>query len=172
MVLRKLEEKDADGMLEWMKDEDIQKSFRFDTANKTREDVLEFINSAETVPVDGKSIHYAIVDDNNEYLGTISLKDIDMTAKKAEYAISLRKKAQGHGVATEATKEVLRKAFCEFGLERVYLNVLSDNIKAIHLYEKCGFVYEGEFKKHLFLRGKYCDLKWYRMLKEEYIEMS
>lgn len=170
MILRKLEEKDADGMLEWMKDEEIQKSFRFNTTGKTREDVLEFIHSAETKPSDGKSIHYAITDGDDEYLGTISLKDIDLTAKNAEYAISLRKKAQGRGIATQATMEILKKAFCEFGLERVFLNVLSDNQKAIHLYEKCGFVYEGEFKKHLFLREKFCDLKWYRMLKEEYIQ--
>jgi len=47
--------------------------------------------------------------------------------------------------------------------------VLAENKKAIHLYEKCGFVYEGEFRKHLFLKGKFRTLKWYSILREEYI---
>lgn len=169
MRLRKLEEKDADYMLEWMTDSEIQKYFRFDMANRKKEDILAFINNAEIKMIDGKSIHYAIADERNEYLGTISLKNINLVSRNAEYAISLRKKAQGRGIATEATKELLRRAFFEFGLEKVYLNVLSENDKAIRLYEKCGFVYEGEFRKHLFLKGEFKALKWYSILKEEYL---
>lgn len=170
-MLRKLEEKDADGMLEWMHDEEIQKSFRYPMLNTTKEDVLNFIQKAESEPIEGKSIHYAIVDENDEYLGTISLKDVDMVSGNAEYAISLRRKAQGKGIAAQATKELLNKAFEQFGFEKVYLNVLADNERAIHLYEKCGFVYEGEFRRHLHIRGEYKNLKWYSVLKEEYYEI-
>lgn len=166
--LRRLEEKDADGMLEWMRDPEIQKGFRFEAEEKDREAVLSFIRSANVDFIDGKDIHYAVSDENNEYLGTISLKNIDIVNKKAEYAISLRKMAQGKGIATEATHEILKLAFEQYDLERVYLNVLSENRKAVCLYERCGFVYEGEFRKHLFLRGEYKTLKWYSMLKEEY----
>lgn len=155
-------------MLEWMNDPDIQKCFRFLAQDKTREDVLDFIREAEINPVNGKSIHYAIADDNNEYLGTISLKNVDLKSMNAEYAISLRKCAQGKGIAAWATKEILKKAFEEFHLQRVYLNVLSDNEKAIRLYEKCGFVYEGAFRRHLLLRGELKTLKWYSILDSEY----
>lgn len=168
MKLRKLEEKDADGMLEWMHDPEIQKGFRFNAVDKDKEAVLSFIQEADISLIDGKDIHYAISDENDEYLGTISLKNIDLSSKNAEYAISLRRMAQGKGIATEATCEILRIAFEQYHLERVYLNVLADNIRAIRLYEKCGFVYEGEFRKHLFLRGEYQTLKWYSMLKDEY----
>lgn len=168
MKLRKLELKDAVGMLEWMRDPEIQKCFRFNTENKSLGDVSEFIQTAETNPIDGKSIHLAIVDENDEYLGTISLKEIDAISKSAEYAISLRKCAQGKGVGSAATREILRMAFEEFGLERIYLNVLADNEVAIQLYEKIGFIYEGKFRNHLFLRGEYKTLKWYSMLKDEY----
>lgn len=170
MKLRKLELKDANRMLEWMHDPEIQKCFRFNTENKTLDDVYEFIRTAETTPIDGKGIHLAIVDESDEYLGTISLKEIDAVAKSAEYAISLRKCAQGKGVGSAATKEILRIAFEEFALERVYLNVLADNEAAIRLYEKIGFIYEGQFRNHLFLRGEYKTLKWYSMLKDEYWE--
>lgn len=168
MMLRKLREEDAEGMLEWMHDRDIQGNFRFAGRDRGREDALGFIRSAADVPQDGGSMHYAITEDGGEYLGTASLKGLDLCARHAEYAIVLRKKAQGRGIALAATKEMLRVAFCEIGLERVYLNVLRENSKAIRLYEKCGFVYEGEFRKHLYLGGEFRMLKWYGILKEEY----
>lgn len=167
--LRCLKEKDTEGMLEWMHDPDIQKNFQFNPEEKDRCAVLMFIKNARAEFIGGRDIHYAITDKKDEYLGTISLKNMDLTAKKAEYAISLRKCAQGKGIAQKATYEVLRLAFEQFQLERVYLNVLSENEKAIRLYEKCGFIYEGEFRKHLFLGGDYKTLKWYSMLKEEYL---
>lgn len=166
MKLRRLCEEDADGMLEWMHDPEIQKSFRKSMLEKTEEDVLAFICSASTFPEDGKDVHYAIANDDNEYLGTISLKDIDIQNKSAEYAISLRNKAQGKGIGTWATKEILRIAFDDFAIHRVYLNVLADNKAAIALYKKCGFEYEGKFRECLFLRGEYRDLIWFSILNQ------
>lgn len=166
--LRKLEIKDADGMLEWMHDPEIQKQFRMPMIQKTRMNALDFIKNARIQPENGGSVHYAVADDADTYLGTISLKEINLVDKHAEYAISLRKCAQGHGVGYEATLKLLQIGFEQFGLVRIYLNVLSENISAIHLYEKCGFTLEGEFRNHLFLRGKYRTLKWYGLLKEDY----
>lgn len=169
-MLRKLEKKDAAGMLEWMHDKEIQQNFRTNMLSRDYGDAFSFIENALVKPENGKDIHYAIVDDKDEYLGTISLKNFDLRAGKAEYAICLRRKAQGKGIARTATNQLLKKAFEEFGLERVYLNVLADNEKAIHLYEKCGFRFEGEFRRHLFLDGEYKNLRWYGLLKEEYKE--
>lgn len=169
MKLRKLQEEDIKGMLEWMTDSDIQKSFRFSSDCIDEKKVLQFIKSAETTPMEGKSIHYAIADEeSNEYLGTISLKEVSISNKNAEYAISLRKNAQGRGIGAQATKEILKLAFEEFALEKVYLNVFSDNIRAIKLYEKCGFIFEGEFRSHLLIEGEFRSLKWYSILRCEY----
>ena len=75
---------------------------------------------------------------------------------------------QGRGVAQEATRLILQKGFNEMGLNRVYLNVLSDNTRAVRFYEKCGFVFEGEFREHIKLEGKLKSLKWFGMLKREF----
>lgn len=167
--LRKLEEKDADGMLEWMHDPEVQKGFQFHADEKDMKSVINFIQHADIQVHDGKDIHYAIADENDEYQGTISLKSIDLTNRKAEYAISLRREAWGKGMASQATREILELAFEQFGFERIYLNVLAENERAIRMYERIGFVYEGAFRKHLFLRGEYKTLKWYGMLREEYL---
>ena len=168
--LRQLQRKDCIGMLEWMHDIEVARYFRDDMLDKTEKDVLEFIDRADIVPLHGKSVHYAIVEEADEYLGTISLKSIDLRDKNAEYAISLRKTAQGRAVAYLATRELLNIAFHEFDLERVYLNVISENKRAIRLYEKCGFIYEGELRDHLFIKGNYISWKLYGMIEDEYSE--
>lgn len=43
MRLRRLEEKDAEGMLEWMRDPEMQKGFRFNGNEKDMDSVLGFI---------------------------------------------------------------------------------------------------------------------------------
>lgn len=68
-----------------------------------------------------------MVDENDEYLGTVSLKCIDTTAGTAEYAISMRSCAHGSGAAADGTREILKVAFDKLHLNGVYLNVLADN---------------------------------------------
>ncbi|MCI8372233.1 MAG: GNAT family N-acetyltransferase [Lachnospiraceae bacterium] len=170
--LRKLQEKDAWGMLEWMQDADIMKGFRFQGKNKTIEDICAFIRDAKREFDEKKSLHYAIVEEQDEYLGTISLKNIDYSSRNAEYAISLRKKSQGKGIAMCATHEILKKAFVELNLHRVYLNVFSDNLAAIRLYEKSGFVLEGQFREHISINNEFKSLKWYGILKDEWMDLS
>jgi len=166
IVLRPLAKKDAPLILEWLKDRDVTRFFRFNTENATIDSVQKFINDSHN---NKDSIHLAIVaSKDDEYLGTVSLKEIDRDAKTAEYAISLRKKAQGKGYGHEATIKILDYAFTRLDLERVYLNVLSDNEKAIKLYKQIGFVYEGEFLNHIMVRGELKSLKWFRLTKSEY----
>lgn len=172
IALREIKATDAPLMLEWMHDPTIQKAFKRNMMAMTLTDVQNFCESAKLPEklVDGQSVHFAIVDENDEYLGTISLKDIDQRNKEAEYAISTRRKAHGKGIGTVATGLVLKKAFYDYGLHRVFLNVLAENKTAIHLYERCGFTYEGEFRDHLSIEGKYENLKWYGMLENEFNE--
>lgn len=170
ITIRELQAKDAPLMLEWMHDSEIQQGFKKNMLCSTLEDALRFCTVSKIPDKlnNGDNLHFAIVNENDEYLGTISLKSIDLDNRTAEYAITTRKKAHGHGVAAKATELILQKAFEEYSLHRVYLNVLADNIAAIRLYEKCGFKYEGEFREHLKVGGKYMNWKWYAILENEY----
>lgn len=161
-MLRRLEKKDVPFMLEWMHDNGINCHFRYPFADMTAEKAIDFIEHSFSE----ENKHFAIVDDNDEYLGTISLKNISKTGLNAEYAIVTRKKAHGTGAAKKATMELLEYAFGELGLHRVYLNVLSDNIAARKLYEKCGFRLEREEKAAVMINREYRDLLWYRVMKK------
>ena len=92
-MLRKLEKKDAPLMIEWMHDQDVNCNFRADFAHMTLEQSQNFVEHS----FDEESQNFAFVDENDEYMGTISLKHISETDKNAEYAVVTRKCAQGTG---------------------------------------------------------------------------
>ena len=71
-MLRRLEQKDAPLMLEWMHDETITCNFRYPFAKMTLEKAKNFIKYS----FDEENQHFAITDDKDEYMGTISLKRI------------------------------------------------------------------------------------------------
>lgn len=156
--LRPLEEKDAVGMLEWMTDPAITRFFRFDGTKMTLESCKAFISESGKQP---NCRHWAIVNGNDEYLGTISLKEI--RDGEAEYAISTRSCAHGTGAAMAATRQILDIAFGELGLDRVYLNVLADNGRANAFYRKAGFRYTHREENALEIRGEMKSLNWYEI---------
>lgn len=156
-VLRKLQLKDAPFMLEWMQDEEILACFRFDPSNSSIESCNKFIMSSYS----DSERHYAVVDGKDEYQGTISLKNINFTERTAEYAIVLRASACGKGLATIATDAIMHIAYKELGLYKVYLNVFSDNLRAIRFYEKYGFIYQETTHSNVVKDGQLKDLMWF-----------
>lgn len=159
-MLRRLNQKDAPFMLEWMHDDTVNCCFQYPFAAMTLEKVKNFIENS----FNEENKHFAIVNSNDEYLGTISLKNISQKNRNAEYAIVTRKKAHGTGEALQATKELLDYAFKELGLHKVYLNVMEDNMRARKFYEKCGFIQEGIAKDAIRIAEKYRSLVWYGIL--------
>ena len=85
MRLRQLQLKDAPLMLEWMHDPDVVRYMHTDFASKTLTDCERFIQAAKN---SAENLHYAVVNDEDEYMGTVSLKQI--RDGKAEFAITVR----------------------------------------------------------------------------------
>ena len=163
--LRALRAEDAPLMLEWMQDLSIARFFRFDAASMTKEKCRTYIGSANADP---SCRHYAVADEADVYLGTISLKNI--RDGRAEYAVSMRKCAHGTGAAMLATREILRIAFEELKLDTVYLNVLEENHRANAFYRKAGFRFVRREEKALTLRGEQKTLNWYEISRKEYLK--
>ena len=168
MIFRQLKEKDAPLIVSWMKDPAVNCFFRFDPEKITVESQIAFINAAMDQTINA---HFACADDDDTYLGTVSLKHIDPINRNAEYAVGFRKSAHGRGAARFATRELLRYAFEERGLERVYLSAMASNPRACLFYEKAGFVLEGVSRKHFYSHGAFCDMNNYAILREEYLSL-
>ena len=136
-MLRKLEKKDAPLMLEWMHDPSVVENLNRNFGNMTIEDCERFIESSAKDEV--KNLHLAITDDNDddEYLGTVSLKNIDKNA--AEFAITIRTSAMGRGISRDAMKEIIRIGYEVLGLDIIYWYVSEKNLRAVKFYDKNGY---------------------------------
>lgn len=132
--LRGLEEKDAPLMLEWMHDETVTHDLQNNFAEKTMDDCLQFIKNSQA---DRTNFHLAIVDQSDEYMGTVSLKHI--AGKTAEFAITIRKKAMGTGCSRFAMQAIIDRAFRELDLAEVYWCVSPANQRALRFYDKNAY---------------------------------
>ena len=158
--LRKLEVKDATLMLEWMHDKEVTHYLKLDGSNATMDSVLAFIESASKCTTE--NLHYAIADENDVYLGTISLKNLDKDKSEAELAIVLHRNSMGKGVATMGIQQLLAIAFQDLKLKKVYLNVLQENNRAVNLYKKLGFKYTHTTE--IDFHGELKKLDWYEYI--------
>lgn len=95
----------------------------------------------------------------NTPIGCVAFLDYDRTHQKAE----LRKligvpEMRGMGYAKRATRLWINYGLTELGLQKIYLNTLSNNIRNIRLNEDLGFSVEGILRNEVFLEGKYHDI--------------
>lgn len=159
MNLRKLREEDAALMLSWMHDSRVTDGLRGNFASKTMKDCISFIESSITET----NIHLAIASDTDEYMGTVSLKNIEDGS--AEFAIAVRTEAMRKGYSWFGMEAIIKKAFDELNLDSVYWCVSRDNERAVRFYDKHNFHEVIDVPKKVLERYKGIDnLKWYSVL--------
>lgn len=163
MKLRRLENKDAPFMLEWMHDLSVVGELKTDFMKKTLRDCEEFIRESQ---IASENLHMAVTDDGGEYMGTVSLKHI--SDKSAEFGIVVRKVAMGRGYSEYAMREILRMAFEDLQLDKVFWCVSHTNERALHFYDKNG--YQRVDGKLLSVGGGYTEEEigsylWYEVLR-------
>jgi len=158
MNLRKLEIKDAPLMLEWMHDFSVVENMHSNFASKTIKDCEEFIKNSFSI----ENIHFAVVSDQNEYMGTVSLKHIDRINSTAEFAITIRKIAMGCGYAWFGMHEILKYGFEKEKLNSIYWCVSKDNARACRFYDKHHFKEMFDVRNDVLEHYKEIEnLKWY-----------
>ena len=156
-------EKDAENMLQCLLDDAAMQFMKLSESRQSIEKCRLFIANSFTE----KNQHFAIVNEHDEWVGTISLKNIDHEVGAAEYAIITAQQVHGKGTAALATRELLDYAFHTLDLNRIYLNVVKENIRANKFYLKCGFAFEGCFRQAVRINGVLHDLNWYAIMKKD-----
>lgn len=147
MKLRKLELKDADLMLEWMHDANVVHDLSTDFASKTLEDCKRFIEDNQNFFID--YVNLAIVDDSDIYMGTVSLKHVMKDLGIAEFAITVRASAMGHGFSRYGMSEIIRIGMKDLRLKEIYWCVSKDNKRAVRFYDKNQYTRTENVPKHI-----------------------
>jgi len=73
-----------------------------------------------------------------------------------------------NGYASEILRALLAFGFEKLSLHRVYGKCDELNLASAHVMEKCGLVYEGTIREHVWLRDHWRSTRYYGMLAGEY----
>lgn len=163
VYLRPINDSDSACIIKWRNSLSVKKYFIYQD-DLTLESQKKWIR---TKVASGEVIQFMIINIfDDQPIGSIYLRNIDYKNNKAEFGIFIGDVSQrGKGFGVQATKLLIRYAFLEKKLHRIYLRVFSDNLNAISSYKKIGFKYEGESIDDVFVNGKYRNLTWMSIIK-------
>jgi RimJ/RimL family protein N-acetyltransferase len=99
-------------------------------------------------------------------IGMVNLDGLDWPNGHSEIGIALTERGErGRGLAAEALALLIRYAFDELGLNRIWAQIIEDNLPSIHLFEALGFQPEGRMRQHVRRRGQYRDMLIYGLIR-------
>ncbi len=142
LILRRWEESDAESLFEYARDPEVGPLAGWpphQSIDESREIIRTVLNGAEA---------YAIcLKEDNRAIGAIELKlnghtDLTERGDECELGYWLGKPFWGQGIMPEAVKEMLRRAFEDLGMQKVWIGYYEGNTKSKRVQEKAGFRYQ------------------------------
>ena len=170
VYLRAFEPEDYKKIYEWKQDNEIALNY---SGVRMFSSTLNEKKWIEDRVFDKNNISCAIcLKENDEFIGCIFLTDIDLINRTSQCPLFIGEKHfWGKGYATEAKILMLKFAFFERGLIRVWDHIIKYNKGSIKMHEKCGYKKEGVLRKSVYKNGKFYDKYTLSVLKEEFLEI-
>ena len=100
-----------------------------------------------------------------ELVGAISVMSVSAAHQHAELGYWIGKDFWGRGFCTEAAREIVRFAFEEMGLNRVYAHCFWRNPASGRVMQKIGMRHEGTHRQHIRKWDRFEDVESYGILK-------
>jgi RimJ/RimL family protein N-acetyltransferase len=110
--------------------------------NKSREELISFLDSRIAQVNDGLGYHWVVrLKENGKFIGLMNLNPIGKS-DKIQVGFQLRRKYWNQGFATEVTKLVLEFAVEEAGMRVIYGVFSKRNVVSKKIFERFGFEFE------------------------------
>ncbi len=173
LILRQFKYSDDDAMLKyWIADEKIQSMYS-EPVYTTKEEVKELLDKYISFYAKDDYYRWAIISkDNNECIGQIAFFLVDSKNHFAEIEYCIGSDFQCKGLATEATKAIIKYGFEKIKFHKIQICHKSINIPSKRVIEKCGFHFEGVLRDFFYMNGEYVDRLYYSILESEYLAQN
>ena len=132
-------------------------------------DYLLYGENEFNVPIEGVKRKLAMSKDSQNSIVLIALEKEKIIARaeidgyyparirhRAKFSISVKKEYWNQGIGTEMIKRIVEQAK-KMKLRVIELEVISDNVRGIHLYHKMGFIDIGIYKEYFYVNGMFKD---------------
>ena len=142
LILRRFQDSDAEDLYRCARDPDVGPIAGW-PAHKSIEESRSVIRNV----LNGKEAYAICRREDGKAIGAIELKlngHTDMTDRddECEMGYWLGKPFWGQGIMPEAVGEMLRHAFEDLGMQKVWIGYYEGNTKSKRVQEKCGFRYQ------------------------------
>lgn len=142
LILRRWEESDAEDLYKYASDPDVGPIAGW-PAHQSLDESREVIKNV----FNGKEAYAICLKEDGKAIGAIELKlngHTDMTERDDECELGywLGKPFWGQGLMPEAAREILRHAFENIGMSKVWCGYYEGNTKSKRVQEKVGFKYQ------------------------------
>ena len=142
LILRHWEESDAEDLYKYASNPDVGPIAGW-PAHQSVDESRDVIRNV----FNGKEAYAICIKEDGKAIGAIELKlngHTDMTDRddECEMGYWLGKPFWGQGIMPEAVKEMLRHAFEDLGMQKVWIGYYEGNTKSKRVQEKCGFKYQ------------------------------
>jgi len=112
---------------------------------------------------------YWIIEDDGEPVGLANLARIDRAQRRCEWAYYLGEPStRGKGLGAAVELIVIRYVFETLGLNKLWCEVLADNVAVIRLHERFGFVREALLRDHVAKGGVFRDVVGLGLLRRDW----
>lgn len=167
VVLRALEPKDVDYLYTYRNDWEVIRNLGGFSAGYSKANLEEWIKRHSNR--DDEILWTIATVETDHCIGHVGLYQIDSRVRKGQFAIMIGDRALwGKGLGTRVTEAVVSWAFSQLNLHKVSLHVLTNNERAIRIYELLGFRPEGILRDEQFRDGQFLDLILMAVFEDEW----
>jgi RimJ/RimL family protein N-acetyltransferase len=169
VTLRALEPGDAAIAQTWINDPEFCRYLRDISFPYSLQAEQEWIGSQVAAEADGTSYTFGIQTEDHKLIGTIGLQRISYKDGHAGMGVGIGPAShRGRGYGSEAVNTLLRFAFGDLRLHKIWLEVDAGNTKAVRCYGSIGFKHEGVMRDHTYRDGRHRDYYMMSILDREF----
>jgi len=168
--LRAVEREDVKKFYMWVNDPEVTRHLSLYLPMSTVDEENWFDSMTKRNPSE-KALVIEVRDGNGwKMVGNCGVFGIDTVNRLGELGIMLGEKDEWNkGYGTETMTLLLHHCFDTLNLNRVFLHVYAENLRAKRAYEKAGFVEEGCLREAVYKHGNYDDVIVMSVLRSEWI---
>ncbi len=162
------EESDLKELLEIQWDKNLMTFMNFKPLSMKNQ--YDWLNS-----LGGKNMAFCIFEkeaNSKILIGLATLNNIDTLHQRVSWGLKLKTNLQGKGVGQEVSLMLLHYGFATLNMQKIYGDILFDNIANRKMCQKLGVMEEGVLRNHYYQNGKFRDVVLVGILKEEFYTIN
>lgn len=167
--LRAVEQEDVAKFHEWVNDPEVTRGLAMYLPYSMKDEESWFENVGKHDPHEKPFAIDIKKGKGWKLIGNCGTFGISLVNRNCELGIMIGDKAEWNkGYGAEAMSLLLQHGFETLNLNRIFLRVYEDNVRAVRSYEKAGFVLEGRQRQAVYKHGKYEDVLFMSVLRSEW----